>query len=109
MAAPAAAPGESVQDGVVANRIMDLERKSGEAQKKLNKVEADEKGKAQTPPTLHKGEDTGTGILSKSGADRIKNPEFRDEMCELTSSLAYTTWTCIWSHHQPLTTASHGN
>ena len=42
-------------------------------------MEADEKGTAQTPPTLHKGEDTGTGILPKSGADRIKDPVFRDE------------------------------
>ena len=82
MAAPAAAPGESVQDGVVANRIKDLERKSGEAKKKLNKVEADEKGTAQTPPTLREGEDAGTGILPKSGTDRIKDPVFRDETCE---------------------------
>ena len=83
MAAPAAAPGESLQDGVVANRIKDLERKLGEAQKKCNKVEADEKGKAQTPPTLQ-GEDAGSGTLSKSGADRIMDadPEFRDKMCE---------------------------
>ena len=69
MAAPAAAPGESLLDGVVANRIKDLERKLGEAQKKFNKVEADEKG--QTSPTLQ-GEDADSGTLTKSGADRIQ-------------------------------------
>ena len=94
MAAPAAAPwepsqarGEAVvkQERQVAKRIEELERKLGEAQKKLSKVEADDKGKAQPPPTLEKGEDAGSGTLSKSGADRIKDPvdpEVRDEMCE---------------------------
>ena len=74
MAAPAAAPGESLQEGAVANRIKDLERNLGEAQTKFNKVEAEEKGKAQTPPTLQ-GEDAGSGTLSKSGADRVMDAD----------------------------------
>ena len=43
------------QERQVAKRIEELERKLGEAQKKLSKVEVDDKGKAQPPPTLAKG------------------------------------------------------
>ena len=91
MAAPAAAPrkpsqarGEAAvkQERQVAKRIEELERKLGEAHKKLSNAEAHDKGRAQLPPTLEKNEDAGSGTLSKSGADRIKDPEFRDEMCE---------------------------
>ena len=79
MTAPATAHRESGMDGVVAMRIKDLERKLGEAQKKLNKMEANENGKAQNPPTLQKGADAGEGTPSKPGADRIKDPEFREQ------------------------------
>ena len=91
MAAPAAAPrkpsqarGEAAvkQERQVAKRIEELERKLGEAHKKLSNVEAHDKGKAQLPHTLEKSQDAGSATLSKSGADRIKDPEFRDEMCE---------------------------
>ena len=87
MAAPGAAPwepsqarGEAVvkQERQVAKRIEELDRELGEAQKKLSKVEADDKAKAQHPPPLEKSETADSGTPSKSGADRLKDPEFRD-------------------------------
>ena len=64
MAAPAAAPwepsqarGEAVvkQERQVAKRIEELERKLGEPQKKLSKVEANDKGKGPASTHLGKG------------------------------------------------------
>ena len=70
MTAPAAAHRESWQVGVVATRIKDLERKLGEAQKELNKLEEYENGKAQTSPTAEKGEDAGNTCKAWSGQDQ---------------------------------------
>ena len=79
MTAPAAVHRTSGQVGVVATRIKDLERKLGEAQKELNNLEEHENGKAQTSPTAEKGEDAGKGTPAKPGADRIRDPEVREQ------------------------------